>query len=169
MTIEKLQSVFTKKGYKWDSNLNIIGVRNKTVGNKITNKFDDTMYVAYKEAGAWKVKSYAITTDPTKEGFEFNGWYNGETLFNFTTPITANITLTADWLEVFTVTFDSQGGSAVTAQDVTDGDVATEPTPAPTKADNTFQHWSLTENGEAYSFATEVTEDITLYAIWLAD
>ena len=64
MAIEKLQSVFTKKGYVWNPNLNIIGVRNKTVGDKITNKFDDTMYVAYKEAGAWKVKSYAITTDP---------------------------------------------------------------------------------------------------------
>ena len=66
MTIEKLQSIFTKKGYKWDSNLNIISVRNKAVGDTITNKFDDTMYVAYKEQGNWKLKSYAITTDPGK-------------------------------------------------------------------------------------------------------
>ena len=66
MTIEKLQSIFTKKGYVWNPNLNIIGVRNKSVGDKITNKFDDTMYVAYKEAGAWKIKSYSITTDPGK-------------------------------------------------------------------------------------------------------
>ena len=58
MTIEKLQSILTKKGYKWESNLNIIGVRNKTVGDKITNKFDDTMYVAYKEAGAWNACLY---------------------------------------------------------------------------------------------------------------
>ena len=64
MTIEKLQSIFTKKGYKWDSNLNIVGVRNKSVGDKITNKFDDTLYIAYKESGVWKIKSYAITTDP---------------------------------------------------------------------------------------------------------
>ena len=64
MTIEKLSSIFTKKGYKWDSNLNIIGVRNKSIGDKITNKFDDTLYIAYKEAGVWKIKSYAITTDP---------------------------------------------------------------------------------------------------------
>ena len=66
MTIEKLQNIFTKKGYKWDSNLNIIGVRNKAVGDTITNKFDDTMYVAYKEQGNWKIKTYAITTDPGK-------------------------------------------------------------------------------------------------------
>lgn len=64
MTIEKLQSIFTKKGYIWNPNLNIIGVRNKSVGDIITNKFDDTMYVAYKEQGNWKIKSYVITTDP---------------------------------------------------------------------------------------------------------
>lgn len=64
MTIEKLQSIFTKKGYKLDPNLNIVGVRNKSVGDKITNKFDDTLYIAYKESGVWKIKSYAITTDP---------------------------------------------------------------------------------------------------------
>lgn len=64
MTIEKLQSIFTKKGYIWNANLNIVGVRNKGVGDAITNKFDDTMYVAYKEQGNWKIKSYSITTDP---------------------------------------------------------------------------------------------------------
>ena len=66
MTIEKIQNILTKKGYIFNSNLNIIGVRNKGVGNTITNKFDDTMYVAYKEQGKWIVKSYTITTDPGK-------------------------------------------------------------------------------------------------------
>jgi len=36
-------------------------------------------------------------TAPTKDGFTFAGWYNGETEFVFTTPITADITLTATW------------------------------------------------------------------------
>jgi len=30
--------------------------------------------------------------------YGFQGWYSGEALFNFDTPITANITLTAKWL-----------------------------------------------------------------------
>lgn len=64
MTIEKLKSVFIKKGYIWNENLNIIGVRNKAVGNKITNKFDDTLYLAYKVGGNWLLKEYIITTDP---------------------------------------------------------------------------------------------------------
>ena len=105
-------------------------------------------------------------TDPTKEGYTLNGWYNGETLFNFTTPITADITLTAHWLENFTVTFDSQGGSEVTAQEVADGSTATEPTPDPTKEANTFLYWSLTAEGTEFAFTTPITADTTLYAIW---
>ena len=108
-------------------------------------------------------------TDPTKEGYEFNGWNDGESAFNFTTPITEDITLTAQWLEVFTVTFDSQGGSAITAQEVTDGDTATLPDPAPTYEGFTFTHWSLTVDGEAFLFTTPITADITLYAVWTAE
>ena len=67
-------------------------------------------------------------------------------------------------LKVFTVTFDSNGGSAVAAQDVVDGGKATEPDPAPTKANNTFDGWTL--NDAAYDFDTPVTASITLTATW---
>ena len=62
MTIELLQSIFARKGYIWDSYINVIGVRNKAT-NKITNLFDDKLYIAYKESGAWKLTEYTITTD----------------------------------------------------------------------------------------------------------
>ena len=104
-------------------------------------------------------------TDPTLEGYTFDGWYNGETLYVFATPVTEDITLTAQWLENFTVTFDSQEGSAVDPEEVADGGTATEPT-APTRDLYTFQHWSTTIGGEAFSFTTEITADITLYAVW---
>ena len=35
--------------------------------------------------------------DPTKTGYIFNGWYNGKTEYDFTQPITENLTLTAKW------------------------------------------------------------------------
>ncbi|MDR3000747.1 MAG: InlB B-repeat-containing protein [Fibromonadaceae bacterium] len=38
-------------------------------------------------------------TDPTKEGYNFAGWYIGETEFDFNTEITEAITLTAKWTE----------------------------------------------------------------------
>ena len=42
-------------------------------------------------------------TEPTKTGYDFVGWYNGTTEFNFAnTPVTENITLTAKWSVVWT-------------------------------------------------------------------
>jgi len=35
--------------------------------------------------------------DPTRNNHTFDGWFDGNTLFVFTTPITQNITLTARW------------------------------------------------------------------------
>ena len=35
--------------------------------------------------------------EPTREGYIFDGWYQGETAFDFATEITENITLTAKW------------------------------------------------------------------------
>ena len=63
----------------------------------------------------------------------------------------------------YTVTFDSDGGSAVPAEVVNAGDTATEP-PAPTRGTDTFVGWFL--NGVAYDFTAPVTQDITLVAQW---
>jgi len=35
--------------------------------------------------------------DPTRRGYNFAGWYQGSTLFDFNTLITTSITLTAEW------------------------------------------------------------------------
>ena len=61
------------------------------------------------------------------------------------------------------VTFDSNGGSEVTAEQVSYMDNVKEPT-APTKEGYTFIGWYLGEN--LYDFATQVTKDITLAAKW---
>ena len=37
--------------------------------------------------------------DPTKDGWDFGGWYIGETAYDFTQPVTANLTLTAKWTQ----------------------------------------------------------------------
>lgn len=66
-------------------------------------------------------------------------------------------------IPVRTVTFNSDGGSAVEAQTVFYGGVAVEPED-PTKTDKTFGGWNLSES--AYDFATAVTVDITLIAQW---
>ena len=104
-------------------------------------------------------------TNPTKTGYTFSEWDKGLSAYNFSTPVTSNFTLDAKWtINEYTVTFDSDGGSSVTAQTVEYGSKATEPDPAPTKSDYTFAGWTL--SGEAYDFDTPVTADITLVATW---
>ena len=114
--------------------------------------------------------------DPTRSGYIFDGWFNGETEWNFTTAISAPITLKAKWAVVHTVTFDSDGGSDVTAQDIRNGSKATKPSD-PTKTitsglyrgkidgNYTFIGWY---NGETlWDFNNAVvTAPITLKARW---
>ncbi len=66
--------------------------------------------------------------------------------------------------KVYTVTFDSNGGSDVAAQKVEEGKKATKPT-APTKADYVFKYWTLDGDNE-FDFNTAITKDITLTALW---
>ena len=68
----------------------------------------------------------------------------------------------------FTVTFDSQGGSAVEAQTVKYGEKATKPAD-PTKANFTFDAWY--EDAVAvtkFDFDLPITSDWTVYAGWKA-
>ncbi|MGI6211145.1 MAG: InlB B-repeat-containing protein [Anaerovoracaceae bacterium] len=68
--------------------------------------------------------------------------------------------------KTFTVTFDSNGGSAVSSQSVTERQKASEPAD-PTKSGATFEGW-YTDSGltDKYDFDREVTGDLTLYAKW---
>lgn len=66
----------------------------------------------------------------------------------------------------YTVTFDSDGGSAVAAQTVVEGEKATKPAD-PTRSGYTFKGWTL--GGAAYDFTAAVTGSITLKAKWEKD
>ena len=66
----------------------------------------------------------------------------------------------------FTVTFNSNGGSAVSSQTVKDGESATKPS-NPTREGYEFAGWYLNLNDTVeYDFSAKVTKDITLYAKW---
>ena len=109
---------------------------------------------------------------PTLKGYTFAFWYLGEdeqnaTAYDFNTPVTENITLTAKWnINKYTVTFNSYGGSKVDPQVVEYGLYAQEPE-EPTLKGFTFAYWYLDDENEAYDFdTTPITEDITLTAKW---
>lgn len=108
-------------------------------------------------------------TAPTKSNCNFDGWYLGETEYDFQTPVTANLTLTAHWTAessaiTHTVTFNSDGGSRVASQIVEHGKPAVRPAD-PVKYGYSFFNWS-DSSYKLYDFSAPVTSDITLYAEW---
>ena len=94
----------------------------------------------------------------------FLGWYNGDTLYDFTSPVTEDLNLTAKWQIIkYTVTFDTDGGSAVESIKVNGGSAATKPQD-PAKEGYIFLGWY---NGEAaYNFSSVISADLTLVAKW---
>ena len=104
--------------------------------------------------------------DPTKSGYTFKEWQlNGEK-YDFENLVTDNITLIAEWTQnKYTVTFNSNGGSAVASKEVNYNTSVTKPDD-PTKSGYTFKEWQL--NGEKYDFSSKVTKNITLTAKWQA-
>ena len=103
--------------------------------------------------------------DPTYDGYTFAGWALDGEPYNFDTPVTGDITLTALWEKPaeYTVTFDTQGGTPVASQTVTENGTVTRPAD-PTRDGYTFKGWTL--DGQPYDFGTPVTADITLTAVW---
>ena len=112
----------------------------------------------------------AAPTQPQKEGCDFLGWFPvtngtmGSTAYDFTAPVTGDLSLKAGWeVRTYAVTFDSNGGSAVEQQQVAYGSNASAPV-NPTYTGHTFSGWMLGET--VYAFNTPVTEAITLTAAW---
>lgn len=137
-------------------------------------------------------KTVASPTNPTRSGYTFNGWYtaaSGGSKYDFSTAITSDLTLYAHWTAkssssggsnsgggyvpdptpsntYYTVTFDSNGGSTVASQTVSNGVRATRPAD-PTKDGYTFTGWYVDRGAKIpFDFTTAITSNITLYAGW---
>ena len=125
----------------------------------------------------------------TRAGYTFSGWntvadgsgtaYTNGASENLTSTAGDTVTLYAQWtVNNYTVTFDSDGGSAVAAQNVAYGAKVTKPDD-PTKEGFVFEKWvKITEDATGaaartteteWDFANDtVTSDITLKAKWNA-
>ena len=137
----------------------------------------------------WKINTYNVTFDsnggsavesqqvdyrakvtkpaePTREGYHFMGWFNGDKEWNFDedTMGAGDMTLTAKWeINEYTVSFDSKGGTKVDSQIVKHGDTADKPS-NPRRNGYVFKGWYL--DGQKFDFSTPITGDITLTARW---
>ncbi len=149
-------------GYVWEDN----GDGTSTLAiAKLTVTFDsdggsnvDAQVVLYNETAV-------APTAPEKVGYTFLGWFLGEELYEFNTAVTENLTLKAKWeINKYTVTFDSNGGSEVSAQTVEHGGLAEKPEDPTREGAYVFGGWQY--EGKAFKFTTPITGDITLTASW---
>ena len=70
---EQIEKAVKSKGFVWfngakDYDVNIVGVRNATPGQKVTNLFDDKLTLSYKVGGEWFFHEWDATTEPGKKG-----------------------------------------------------------------------------------------------------
>ena len=120
-------------------------------GTQITGEVIGAYTVTFQSEGGSEVASQIRANapadqpaDPTKEGYTFIGWYSGESEWDFETPVTADLTLTAKWqLNRYTITFDTAGGSEVPSITQDYGTAIIAPA-NPTKTGYTFAGWDKT-------------------------
>ena len=116
----------------------------------------------------------ALPAAPLKTGYFFAGWYiapeGGGSQFTASTTVTANITVYAYWTTntVCTVTYNSEGGSAVGSQIVVSNSSAGSLPANPAFTGYIFGGWFTATNGGGTQFtsSTIITSNITIYALW---
>lgn len=152
----------------------------KAKWKKLADASKKEFIVTFDTDGGSKVSKQTISengkvkkpANPTKNGYTFISWTLNSKTYNFNQKVTSNITLKATWkknaTEVieekeYTISFDTDGGSAVNSQKIKENEKVTKPSD-PTKDKYKFLGWYLDD--ELYSFDTKVTKDITLKAKW---
>ncbi len=105
-------------------------------------------------------------TQPTKAGFRFDGWYEGQTKYAFDKIEPRQVNLTAKWIaNTFSITFNSLGGSSVQTITGECGTSIVAPS-NPIKEGYSFCGWYRVGSVIAYKFDKIEAKNITLYAKW---
>jgi uncharacterized repeat protein (TIGR02543 family) len=171
----------------------VTGISSGNTGNKTfyTQWTATTYTVAYNsnggDGGATAPSTHIygqaknLTTNGfTRTGYTFAVWntqesgggtsYNdGQSVSNLSSTQGATVTLYAQWTTIiYTVTFESHSGSAVTAVSGAAGTQAIKPTD-PTLNGYTFQGWYTAESGGTpYTWPHTLAADVTMHAQWTA-
>jgi uncharacterized repeat protein (TIGR02543 family) len=106
----------------------------------------------------------------------FEAWYTSPdytTKYDFTSPVTSNLTLYARWQYIIKFNTNGATSPAINDQLVFPNSKATSPTSPPTKPGLHFEGWytnpdfATNPTATAYDFNTPITSSFTLYAKWV--
>ena len=131
--------------------------------NSYTIIFKDADGTVYKQIDQDYDTDITAPDDPAKTGYTFAGW---DTEVPAKMPVTPDggLIITAKWtVNKYTMSFDSDGGTAVESKTYDFG-AKTEAPAEPTKTGYTFAGWYLGD--EAYIFGTMPANDVALVAHW---
>ena len=119
-----------------------------------------------------------IPADPTKKGYTFEGWFNGEEKLTAETVISGDVIYTAQWSPItYTIAFSGgEGGQgAMDSIPATYDQEVTLPKNTFTRPGYYFNGWSASSGASSGSYAdekpvknltTKQGETVTLYAAW---
>ena len=107
-----------------------------------------------------------LPADPTKDGAVFEGWFDDDKAFDKTAAITGDVTYTAKWTSLFTVTF-KDGDTVIATATVKDGEKIADadiPADLADTQDAAFEGWF---NGDsAFDKDAAITANVTYNAKW---
>ena len=111
-------------------------------------------------------RSVKKPVDPVRENYDFQGWLLDGKPYDFATPVTGDITLTASWKEIVfhTVTFRQNNGQEDLTVSVKDGMLPELPA-NPVKDGFNFGGWKV--EGVPFNPTEPVTADLTAEAAWV--
>lgn len=87
--------------------------------------------------------------NPIAKGWRFDGWYTDEKCtarYDFDKAVTANTTLYAKWTQLFTLTFETNGGTKIDSVEAPDGSLVYLGSYKPTKSGYYFVGWYTDKN-----------------------
>ena len=132
-----------------------------------TNEKGEVM-VTKKGANGDTISTEGVTY-PVGNEQSIVGWKDASG--NLVSSVTLNgsdVTLTARVENGHWITYDSQGGTYVAPAFVKGNGKTTAPA-NPTRPGYTFDHWSATVGGAAFTFGQPLDQALTLYAVWTAN
>ena len=160
-----------KDGHEYDSNTSVnsditltaswVLVPEKIVNHTVTFNYGTELKTQTIEDGKTATKP---ERDPKKDKHIFLGWYDGDTLYDFATPVTKDFVLIAKFKkDSILITYDLDGGVGQVQAEIDRGTIPSKPED-PLKLGYDFLNWTL--DGQRYNFDFPIATNVTIKAVY---